>query len=155
MSAALDAMLWFADKPGPLPGKQQVLAIVFAVAIAVLVFELVRRRKLREEYSWVWVATSVAVAVLALEQDLLVTLAGWIGATNTASTLFLGALVFLAALALQFSVRLSRLTLRQRTMAQRLAMLEEQLRERGEQPRGVDQARGVEPKLPRDQDEVA
>ncbi|MCB9876466.1 MAG: DUF2304 domain-containing protein [Planctomycetes bacterium] len=155
MSATLVPLLLAAAGPSPLSERQRFLAILFAVAVAVLVFELVRRRKLREEYSWLWVATSVGVAVLALEQDLLVTLAGWVGATTTASTLFLGALVFLMALVLQFSVRLSRLTLRQRTLAQRLAILEAQLEERGEAPRGVVDVKGIEVKRPRDPGEVA
>jgi len=93
------------------------------------VFELVRRRKLREEYSWVWVATAIAIGILALNQNLLMTLSSWIGAASTASTLFFGAIIFLLGLAVQFSVRLSRLTHRQRTLAQRLALLEEELAE--------------------------
>jgi len=107
--------------------RQQFVAIAGAVIIVLLVFELVRRRKLREEYSWVWVATSITIVVLALNQSLLMTLSSWIGAASTASTLFFGAIIFLIALAVQFSVRLSRLTHRQRTLAQRLALLEEEL----------------------------
>ena len=45
------------------------------------------------------------------------------------STLFFGALVFLLALVLQFSVRLSRLTHRHRTLAQRVGLLEQELRQ--------------------------
>lgn len=110
-----------------LPGRQTIVAIAIAVAILLLVLELVRRRKLREEYSWVWVLTSIALIVLATNQGMLVWLSHWIGAASTVSTLFLGALLFLLAVALQFSVRLSRLTHRNRTLAQRLALLEEEM----------------------------
>ncbi|MFK7738860.1 MAG: DUF2304 domain-containing protein [Planctomycetota bacterium] len=113
----------------PMPERQRFVAVGIAIAVALLVFELVRRRKLREEYSWVWILTAIAVAILALNQSLLQTLSSWIGAANSVSTLFFGALVFLMALAVQFSVRLSRLTHRQRTLAQRLALLEEEVRE--------------------------
>ena len=127
-------VLAFADME-PMPERQRVVAITVAVAVTLLVFELVRRRKLREEYSWVWIATALAVALLAIEQDLLIALTSWIGAASTASTLFFGGIVFLMALAVQFSVRLSRLTHRQRTLAQRLALLEEELRDlRRDQP---------------------
>ena len=111
----------------PMHDRQRVVAIAGAIAVVLVVFELVRRRKLREEYSWVWVATAGAVCLLALNQNLLLTLTGWIGAASSASTLFFGAIVFLMALCVQFSIRLSRLTHRQRTLAQRLALLEEEV----------------------------
>jgi len=111
----------------PLPGRQQAVAIGLAAAVLLLVIELVRRRKLREEYSWLWVSTALLLIVLAIDQDLLVWLSGWIGVASPVSTLFFGASVFLLALVLQFSVRLSRLTHRHRTLAQRLALLEDEV----------------------------
>jgi hypothetical protein len=117
----------------PMLARQRVIALVLTALVAGAVFELVRRRKLREEYSWVWMATTVVVAALALQQDLLLTISEWIGSSSTVSTLFFGALLFLLALVLQFSVRLSRLTHRHRTLGQRLALLEAEvlrLRER-------------------------
>lgn len=124
----IDLALRFANTDlEPLPERQRTVALVLAAGVVVLVFELVRRRKLREEYSWVWVATSVGLAVLALYQDLLLTLSHWIGSASVVSTLFFGAFLFVLALLLQFSVRLSRLTHRHRTLGQRVALLEEEL----------------------------
>ena len=74
--------------------------------------------------------------MLAVNQNLLITLTGWIGAASSASTLFFGAIIFLMGLAVQFSIRLSRLTHRQRTLAQRLALLEEELADVRKQSRG-------------------
>lgn len=111
----------------PLPDRQRTVALVLAAGVVVLVFELVRRRKLREEYSWVWVTTAAGLAILALYQDLLLTLSHWIGSASVVSTLFFGAFLFVLALLLQFSVRLSRLTHRHRTLGQRVALLEEEL----------------------------
>jgi hypothetical protein len=111
----------------PLPERQQTVAVVLAVTILVLVLELVRRRKLREEYSWVWIAVALLLLALSLQDRLIVALSNLIGSATATSTLFFGAIVFLLLLALQFSVRLSRLTHRQRTLAQRLALLEHEL----------------------------
>jgi len=122
-SCTLDA----AAELQPLLVRQRFVAVALAVAVLVFVLELVRRRKLREEYSWFWVATSVLLIVLAIDNNLLVTLSRWVGAASPVSTLFFGALLFLLALVLQFSVRLSRLTLRHRTLAQRLALLEQEV----------------------------
>ncbi|MGE3172642.1 MAG: DUF2304 domain-containing protein [Planctomycetota bacterium] len=123
MSANLDAQASMA----PLLERQQTVAIVLAVAILVLVLELVRRRKLREEYSWVWVAVSMLLLALSLQDGLIGTISDAIGSATATSTLFFGAILFLMLLTLQFSVRLSRLTHRQRTMAQRLTLLENEL----------------------------
>lgn len=136
----------------PMHQRQRVVAIAGSVTVVLVVFELVRRRKLREEYSWVWIATAGAVSLLALNQSLLLTITRWIGAASSASTLFFGAIVFLLALCIQFSIRLSRLTHRQRTLAQRMALMEEEVRElRRQQLEKTPQRR---PKAS-EQDEVA
>ncbi len=109
----------------PLPERQRATAIVVAVGILVLVLELVRRRKLREEYSWFWCATGMVLIVLAIFEGVLVEFSRWIGAASPVSTLFFGAILFLVVLALQFSIRLSRLTHRNRTLAQRVSLLED------------------------------
>lgn len=119
----------------PLPDRQQVVALVLAGAILLLVVELLRRRKLREEYAWVWLVTALLLTALAIWQDVLVVLSRVIGAAAATSTLFFGAILFLLLLALQFSVRLSKLTHRHKTLAQRLALLENQVKRlRGETP---------------------
>ena len=136
----------------PMHQRQRVVAIAGSVTVVLVVFELVRRRKLREEYSWVWIATAGGVSLLALNQSLLLTITRWIGAASSASTLFFGAIVFLLALCIQFSIRLSRLTHRQRTLAQRMALMEEEMRElRRQQLEKTPQRR---PKAS-EQDEVA
>ncbi|HEU4417588.1 MAG TPA: DUF2304 domain-containing protein [Planctomycetota bacterium] len=137
----------------PLPERQRLVATLIAAGLVVLIFELVRRRKLREEYSWVWVITAIGLALLAWHQDLLLTLSRWVGSSNAVSTLFFGALLFLLALVLQYSGRLSRLTHRYRTLGQRLALLEEEMqRLRSERARDGEK---LPQRLPEDRDEVA
>lgn len=111
----------------PLLDRQRYVALGVAATVVIVVFELVRRRKLREEYSWVWVATAAFVAVLALEGEALTTISALVGSSSPVWTLFFGTMVFLLALALQFSVRLSRLTHRHRTLGQRVALLEAEI----------------------------
>jgi hypothetical protein len=117
----------FALQTLELPTRQRVVAIALAATILVLVIELVRRRKLREEYSWVWVSTSLVLIALAAQTGLLLSLTEWIGAASSTSTLFFFGVVFLMLLALQFSVRLSRLTQRHKILGQRLGLLEAEL----------------------------
>ncbi|HEX5053470.1 MAG TPA: DUF2304 domain-containing protein [Planctomycetota bacterium] len=139
----------------PLPERQRLVALIFAVCMVTAVFELVRRRKLREEYSMVWVATALALAVLAVNHDLLITLSRWIGAASSVSTLFFGALLFLLALVLQFSVRLTRLTHRNRTLGQRLALLEEEVQRLRRERKAAPPEPSLRKKAGASQDEVA
>ena len=111
----------------PLHERQQLVAVLLATGILVLVLELVRRRRLREEFSWVWVTIASMLLIVAFNDNLIVVLSGWIGTVSATSTLFFAGLVVLMMLALQSAVRLSRLTERYRTLAQRTALLEAEL----------------------------
>lgn len=161
MLSTFAAQLLHTAELAPMHDRQRFVSLLLASGALVTVFELVRRRKLREEYSWVWVAVAVVVGALALQQDLLLTISSWIGASSTVSTLFFGALLFLGTLALQFSVRLSKLTHRHKTLGQRLALLETELAElragRRDQAPGGQRAvePAVQPKHGTDQDVVA
>jgi hypothetical protein len=132
----------------PLPERQKAIAIVLALTLLVFVLELVRRRKLREEYSWLWVLTSLLLIVLALRQDLIDQISVWVGSATSTSTLFFGCLLFLLLLALQFSVRLSRVTQRHRTLGQRVALLEKELERLQGTARGPDEGDNVTPLRP-------
>ena len=122
---------------GELTTRQQLVAILVAAGMLALVLELVRRRKLREEYSWLWVLTAVGLMVLAAYYPLLLWLTELVGAVQPPSTLFFGGLLFVMILCLMFSMRLSSLTTRTRKLAQRLALLEEEL-DRLRPPRGPE-----------------
>ncbi|MBK8979293.1 MAG: DUF2304 domain-containing protein [Planctomycetes bacterium] len=107
--------------------RQRVVAFVLALAMLVVVLELVRRRKLREEYTLLWTGTALGLIVLAWHDSLLDAFAGLVGAAASTSALFFGAIVFLMLVSLQFSVRLSKLTFRNRMLSQRVALLEREL----------------------------
>lgn len=134
----------------PLHLRQQALAIGIAAVILVLVVELVRRRKLREEFAWVWIAVSALLSAAALSESLVAAVSDWIGSTTAISTLFFGAILFLLLLSLQLSVRLSKLTHRHRTLAQRMALLEAELQalRQGSAPKQERQPAPSAPELP-------
>ncbi len=108
---------------------QQVMAIGVAVTMLVVVVELVRRRKLREEYSVLWIGTGVILLALALQPRLLSWFAGAIGAKLPTSALFFGALVFLMAVSLLVSLRLSRLAFRSKALARQVTLLQDEVAE--------------------------
>lgn len=132
-----------------LPPHQKLVAILFSLVMLVVVVELVRKRKLREEYAILWILTALALFVLAWQHRLLNVFKQAVGIAEPQSALFFGALLFLMLIALQFSVRLSKLTYRNKFLSQRLALLERELQELREQ----SEKREAEPH--EEKDEVA
>ncbi len=131
-----------------LPGHQQWVALALASLMLIAVVELVRKRKLREEYSLIWIGTALILMVLAWQYPLLDHFRRLIGAVEPTSALFFGALVFLMLVALQFSVRLSKLTWRNRMLSQRVALLDRELQELREQTARPAAAEGAESRGP-------
>jgi hypothetical protein len=89
----------------------------------------VRRRKLREEYSWLWLMTGSVILLLTLWFDLLKWITHLVGAVSPSSTIFLFAFLFLVFISLHFSVVISKLTDRNKELAQRYALLELEVHE--------------------------
>jgi|RhiMetdeSRZDD1v2_1073273.scaffolds.fasta_scaffold168187_3 Uncharacterized conserved protein (DUF2304) len=109
---------------------QQVFAFVTALVIFAFIVELVRRRRLREEYSWLWLLTGAAMLVMVVWYRALLFVTAVIGAMSPVTTLMLFSLLFLLAIAIHYSIIVSRLTVQVKNLAQELALLAAE-RERG------------------------
>ena len=110
-----------------MPIAQKVFALLVCVGVFAVTVAMVRRRQLREEYSVLWLATSAVMFVLVLRYDWLVALTGLIGAALPTTTLFLGAIIFLMLIVMQFSIKLSELADRVKNLAQENALLRAEL----------------------------
>ncbi|MBI1920680.1 MAG: DUF2304 domain-containing protein [Geobacter sp.] len=119
-----------------MPLQQKIFALTVCMIVFAFTIELVRRRRLREEYSVLWLATSAIMFVLVLKYDWLVALTGLIGAGLPTTTLFIGAIIFLMLIAVQFSIKVSKLTDQVKNLAQENALLRGEIenvsREKGE-----------------------
>ena len=114
---------------------QRAVAILATIGLLIVVFDLVRRRRLLERYALVWMAVTVVLLVLSAWSGLLDVVANAIGISYPPSALFAAAFGFIIVLLLHFSVAVSRLTDQSKILAQRLALVEQQLaREEQEQP---------------------
>jgi hypothetical protein len=112
-----------------MPIRNKVVALVFGIGMLIIIIDLVRRRKLREEYSWLWLMTGAGILILSLWFDLLKWVTHLVGAITPSSTIFLFAFLFLIFISLHFSVVISKLTDRNKELAQRYALLEIEVRE--------------------------
>ena len=112
----------------PLPVS--IAAAVASFLLLVIVLELIRSRRLRERYSLLWLLTGTVLFALSLWRDGLNTIAGWFGVTSYPPAILgaVGALFILVVL-LHYSTVISRLSDQNTILAQRLALLEQQLRD--------------------------
>jgi hypothetical protein len=106
----------------------QIFAVCGSLAIAAFIFELVRKRKLLEKYSLLWFGATVVLVVLSLWRDLLEKTAAFLGVYYAPSSLFIIAAFFAMLMFLHFTVVISRLTEQNKTLAQELGILREELR---------------------------
>ena len=123
--------------------RMQALAILAAVFLLVIVLEMVRRRRLMERYALLWMFSALVILALAVWQGALNRLAELMGIYSAPNALFFIAVGFVLLLLLHFSAAMSRLSDQSKVLAQRQAILEQQVRElEGAQASGGPPAEG-------------
>jgi uncharacterized protein DUF2304 len=107
-----------------------IAAAIAAFVLLLVVFELIRSRRLRERYAMLWILTGGVLFGLSLWRGGLNTMAGWLG-VETYPPAILGAVgaLFILLVLLHYSTVISRLSDQNVILAQRLALLEQRLRE--------------------------
>ena len=110
------------------------LAVVLVLSV---IIELIRRHRLQERYALLWIATGGVMLVLAIWRGALHAFAEIVGIAYPPSALFMVAGLFVLVVLLHFSTVLSKLSEQNKTLAQRIALLEERLREDDKRPRRV------------------
>jgi len=108
------------------------ISIVAASAAGILllvIFELMRTRRLQERYALLWLLTGIVVMVLALWRGALGLLANAVGIAYPPSALFVLAALFILVVLLHYSTVISKLSEQNIKLAQRLALLENELEE--------------------------
>ena len=112
----------------PLPVT--IAAAIASFVLLVAVFELIRSRRLHERYALLWLLTGVVLLALSLWRSGLNTIAGWVGVqTYPPAVLFAIGALFVLVVLLHYSTVISRLSDQNTILAQRLALLEQRLRE--------------------------
>ena len=113
------------------PLKVSIAATAASVILVLVVFELIRSRRLRERYALLWLVTGAALVVLSAWRGGLNTIAGWLGVRGyPPAVLFAVGLLFVILVLLHYSTVISRLSDQNVILAQRLALLESELRRR-------------------------
>jgi hypothetical protein len=115
------------------PLKVSLAATAASLVLVLVVFELIRSRRLRERYALLWLLTGMVLVVLSAWRGGLNTIAGWLGVRGyPPAVLFAVGLLFVILVLLHYSTVISRLSDQNVILAQRLALLETKLEERGD-----------------------
>ncbi len=111
------------------PVRVSIVAAVASVLLLVIVFELIRSRRLRERYALLWLATGITLLGLSVWRDGLNEIAGWFGVTQYPPAVFFAVgTFFILVVLLHNATVISKLADQNVILAQRVALLEEQLR---------------------------
>src|SRR4030042_4515448 len=108
--------------------KFQIIALLISLLWIVVVVELVRRRRLIGGYSRLWLATGIVLVIFSLWEGLLVKLTHFLGLVYPPSTFFALVIIFLAIILLEFSIRLSYLSRQNKTLSQKMALIDNQIK---------------------------
>jgi hypothetical protein len=111
------------------PFRVSIAAALAALILLAVIFELIRSRRLQERYALLWLLTGLVVFILAVWRSLLGRAADLVGIAYPPSALFVLAAFFILLVLLHYSTVISRLSEQNTILAQRLAILESQLRE--------------------------
>jgi hypothetical protein len=112
------------------PLAVSVVGAIASFALLLVVLDLIRRHRLRERYALLWLATGLVLGVLSLWRDGLNTIARWFGVTSyPPAVLFAVAILFIIAVLLHYSTVISRLSDQNVLLAQKLALLEQEVDE--------------------------
>ncbi|QNE45989.1 DUF2304 domain-containing protein [Glaciihabitans sp. INWT7] len=111
-----------------------VFGIVSAVMILIVVVELLRRRHLRERHAVWWFIAGLLALVAGVFPSTLEWAAGLIGIEVPINLVFFVSITILFLVCLQHSSELTKLESKTRTLAERVALMELDLRKRGSSP---------------------
>lgn len=104
-----------------------VLPLIFVLATVLTMFVLIRRRVLKERFTVWWAVLSLGVLVFAIFPPLLPFVATILGFQTPSNFVFFAASLMFLLMSVQYSVEISRLDEKTRTLAEQLGILRTQL----------------------------
>lgn len=107
----------------------QILSIFAGLIILIFVIESIRRGILKERYALLWLIASLVFLTLSIWRGLLDIVAHAFGFYYPPSFLFLVGFGFLHLIALHFSIVISKLTEKNKKLAQELGIVKEEIKQ--------------------------
>jgi hypothetical protein len=105
----------------------QVIAIAVSISLFLFILYLVRKKKIKEEYSLLWLFSSLVFIVFSIWRNGLEYFAGLMGIAYPPAALFLILLLAIFLILIEFSINISKLSEKNKVLAQELALLQNEL----------------------------
>jgi len=107
----------------------QYIAIFVSLLLFIFIIELIRRKKIREDYSIIWLFFGAVFIVFSIWRNGLDVVSHLLGIAYPPAAIFLILLVAVFALLIHFSIIITGLSEKNRTLAQAIGILELELRQ--------------------------
>lgn len=106
----------------------RILAITVSFCLMLVLLELVRKKKLKEKYAFLWLFSGSIIFVLAVFNKVLYWITRALGITLPINTVFFLGIFFIILINLHFSLVISNLSEQNKKIAQKLALLEREVK---------------------------
>ena len=102
--------------------RGQLFIVAVSVFLIIFVLDALRRKRINEDYCLWWICIMIATDFLVLNQRLVMKITHFIGALVPISTLTLLSLIFIGAILIYFSMKISVLTNQMKETIQAIAL---------------------------------
>jgi hypothetical protein len=102
-------------------------AIIGSSLLLLVILDLIRRRYLRERYALLWIITGSLFLFLSIQKDILYWTSSLLGFIVPSNALFVLGFLFLLLISLGLNVIVSRLSDKNRTLAQEVVLLKKRV----------------------------
>lgn len=106
----------------------QTIAIVVSVFFLLLILYLIKNKRIKEEYSLLWIFFSIIFILFSVWREGLDYIAGLIGIAYPPAALFMVLLMAIFLILIEFSIIISKLADKNKTLAQEIGILRQELK---------------------------
>lgn len=116
----------------------QAIAIVASILFLLLILFLIQRKRIKEEYSLLWIFFAIVFIIFSFWREGLDYLANLMGVSYPPAALFLILLIAVFLILIEFSIIISKLSDKNKTLAQEIGMIKQELKKLQEEEKKED-----------------
>ncbi len=115
----------------------QTIAIGASILFLLLILFLIHRKRIKEEYSLLWIFVAIVFIVFSIWRDGLDYLANLMGVSYPPAALFLILLIAVFLILIEFSIIISKLSDKNKTVVQEIGILKQELKKLQEEDKEI------------------
>jgi len=108
--------------------SNRILAIAISSLLLLFIFELIRRKKLKEKYAILWLVSASTMLFFAVFKNILDWFTSLLGIHLPVNAVFFFGIIFVVFVNIHFSLIISSLSEQNKIIAQKLALLETEVK---------------------------